>query len=32
MFILECIYAIAKEFPSIVDVIVRQIVSILSAM
>ncbi len=32
MFTLQCIYALFKEFPSFVDIIVRHIVEILSAM
>lgn len=31
-FILECFLALAKEFPSFVDIIVRRVVEILSAM
>jgi hypothetical protein len=32
MYVLECIYALAKEFPSFVDIVVRHALSILSAM
>jgi len=32
MFVLECILALAKEFPSFVDLVVRHALSILSAM
>ena len=31
MFTLECIYALAKEFPSFLDIIVRYVLGLLGA-
>jgi len=32
MFLLECIYALLKEFPSFLDIVVRRAIDILGAM
>jgi len=32
MFLLECVYALAKEFPSFVDIVVRHALAILGTL